>query len=302
MDFSSFINGIAPERLWQEEEEESDETGAQKNRNMAKAIFQPQQQEEIALSQRSLTDIFPNEVTRMFLEHMSSAQRAGVARVCKMGCFLNRTFLRLPEDALGKEALEKILGVDVGKEPPLPGSLPVILDSEDPHEPGKMIGETYQLMLVPEKIGDKPLTHNNLRELLRKKWPSTGGYRFENVLDQLGDILSGPSHWVLVRRDVIPGSRNMPYATQKALVEQPGSEYKVPHALTMVLYILANAEKSLYSKERDLWTYTRCQEQYEVFKEKYQVAVGDLERASGLYIRFSNAGSDYVGVGAVWKF
>ena len=83
----------------------------------------------------------------------------------------------------------------------------------------------------------------------------------EPVKEEHGAKPAGQSHWVLMTTDVIPTSRNKPYAQQQQLVHKY-AHYQVPQTLeaaTCILMEQVKEGKRLYSDNP--YTYTRCQEQ-----------------------------------------
>jgi len=73
---------------------------------------------------------------------------------------------QLPAIAFGKEKWAIYFG-DVGVEPPLPPNIHEILQSPCPFFPGKKVGETHLLTLIPKTVNGKSLTLNSLGELVK---------------------------------------------------------------------------------------------------------------------------------------
>ena len=115
-----------------------------------------------------------------------------------------------------------------------------------------------------------PLTLNSLGELI--KAPRQGGhptqyqYYDSSIQTQYGAIPCGGSHWVLMTRDVLPGTRSKAYAAQQAVLASfrfREGGYQVPMLLEAAVAVLmehAVTGTRLYSDAP--WTYTRCQEAY----------------------------------------
>ena len=126
-------------------------------------------------------------------------------------------------------------------------------------------------MLVPASVNGAPLTLNSLGELI--KAPRQGGhptqYRYydSSIQTQYGAIPCGGSHWVLMTRDVLPGTRSKAYAAQQAVLASfrfREGGYQVPMLLEAAVAVLmehAVTGTRLYSEAP--WTYTRCQEAYD---------------------------------------
>ena len=108
------------------------------------------------------------------------------------------------------------------------------------------------------------------------KNPRGGGHSTQYFLydDEVqrssGDVYSSSSYWVLLTRDVLPGSRSKPYAAQQALVAAQTSHidyppYEIPNVLEAATAILSHYVRSgdrLYEEGSDELpsTSTRCTE------------------------------------------
>ena len=100
--------------------------------------------------------------------------------------------------------------------------------------------ELSLLVLIPKTIHGKPLNLVNLGDLVKR--PKGGGlpteyyYIWDAVIIASGQQATTRSHWVLMTKDVIEGSRNKSYKEQQALVAEVNkktgmNEYEVPNAL-----------------------------------------------------------------------
>ena len=196
---------------------------------------------------------------------------------------------------------------DVGRVPPLPQEIGCILALPCPFWVGKTIGETHLLTLIPATVGGKRLTLDLLGELIQR--PQGGGqkmlyeYYDADVKKEHGAKGVGSPYWLLMTKDVLPGSRNQTYAAQQALVarhaQASGRPYQLPCALEAAISVLmyhAKHGERLYTDNP--WTFTRCQE---LVIGNYPVVVGGFGSA-GLAVSFSCDG-DFVnyGVGGGWK-
>lgn len=195
---------------------------------------------------------------------------------------------------------------DVGEEPPLPENLEEILNSRCPFsgDESVKVKDTHMLVLVPATVNGEALTLNKLQELIQhpKNEGHATDYGFYSnfVKDEHGNTQVERSHWVLMTRDVLPGSRNQTYDKQKELVNQHKG-YSLPGALEAAVCILVEHVSSgskLFSKEP--LTYTRCTE---TVQGKYPVVVGGFGPA-GLIVShcLSFDGDDDFGVAALRKF
>jgi NLR family CARD domain-containing protein 3 len=195
----------------------------------------------------------------------------------------------VPAIAIGPKEWSQYFG-EVGAAPPLPANIDEILNGPCPFWRGKQVKDTHLLVLVPAMVDGRPFTLDLLGELIKS--PQGSGnktqYRYygSDVQKELGAKSPGSSYWVLMTRDVLPGSRSKTYDAQKAFVAAHASRlnlpYEMPDALSAATAILlhhARTGERLYTD--DPWTYTRCQEK--VGKNDYPVVVGG----------FSSGGLDF---------
>jgi hypothetical protein len=134
-------------------------------------------------------------------------------------------------------------------------------------------------VLVPGTVNKKPFTLDYLEQLIQH--PQAGGhatqYRgyLENFKAHHGSTPAPASHWVLMTRDVVEGTRSKSYADQQKIVAQY-SGYKAPRILEAATVILMEYVKTgnrLYPD--DPWTYTRCcQDQVDYEGGTYLSVVG----------------------------
>ena len=226
----------------------------------------------------------PSDVVKDFVDRIaSSASQTDLRFSCQMG----------------KPDWERYYGA-VGEEPSLPDGLEAIMDSDCPFWPGNKVRDTHMLVLIPEQVADKPLTLAYLGELIKS--PKGGGYGTKYRDYYAGDIGSqspDSSYWVLMTRDVLPGSRWKSYADQCALVSdhanRTGLPYEVPGALEAAVVMLLHHARSgerLYSDNP--LTYTRCREKI----MSYPVVVGGFS-SGGLSVNddcYDNLNSGVAGL------
>ena len=199
---------------------------------------------------------------------------------------------------------------DVGATPPLPDNIAAILNSPCPFWSGRQVMDTHLLVLIPAHVEGKPLTLDYLGELIQR--PQGGGhatkyrYYWDGARKAIGSKASGRSYWVLMTRDVLPGSRRKSNAAQCALVadyaNRTGLPYEVPGALEAAVVMLLHYARSgerLYSDSP--WTYTRCRDSVVVDYKDYPVVVGGFS-SGGLYVSDYNFDSSRVGVAGLRKF
>jgi hypothetical protein len=221
--------------------------------------------------------------------------------------FIERTGSGTIRDAqrFGKTQWATYFG-DVGEEPALPENIDEILNSPCPFSGDESIKvkDTHMLVLVPATVNGEALTLNKLRNLIQK--PENEGhatdYDYYNswVEDEHGGTQVEQSHWVLMTRDVVPGSRNKTYQEQKDLVNQYEG-YGLPGSLEAAVCILMEhvSSGSKLFGERPL-TYTRCTE---TVRGQCPVVVGGFN-PDGLIVGNYGSGSDraHYGVAALRKF
>ncbi len=185
---------------------------------------------------------------------------------------------------------------------PLPDDFRAELLKSCPDHPGKIIAQTYALLFAPDLLNGEPLTYNTFKPLMEN--PIEGHatpirYIWEQIVQDHGNTplrALGKSGYILISRDLIPGSRNKSYAVQQALVAKGGGE--VPSFLEMIVLIAAIRNKTgkrLYADSP--WTYTRCQEQ----SGGRQLVVGGFAPA-GLFVYYYYIVHEFSGVAARRKF
>ena len=204
---------------------------------------------------------------------------------------------------IDKSVWEQYFGA-VGKEPPLPDGIEAILNSTCPFWDGKKVNDTHLLVLIPSHVAGQPLTLDYLSELIKQPqgegYGTKYGYYWDKVSKAIGNQSPGSSYWVLMTKDVLPGSRYMKYENQYALVVKHQG-YTVPGALEAAVVMLLHHARSgerLYSDSP--WTYTRCRESV-IDVNDYSVFVGGF--SSGGLLVFRSYGYDFFfGVAGLRKF
>ena len=206
--------------------------------------------------------------------------------------------------AFGKKEWERYFG-DVGIEPPLPANIETILNEPCSFWPDKKVKETHLLVLIPNTVNGKPFTMNYLRELIQK--PKSGhSTRYMVYSDYAKEAVgekSYPSHWLLMTRDIIPGSRDKRCKECRDMIanhrDKTGIPYELPNLLEATASILMHYVKTgerLYSD--DSWIYTYSQD---VDKDNDPLGVGGFA-AGGLFVnRYSCIYLD-LGVAGCRKF
>ena len=245
----------------------------------------------------------PADVVEDFVEHIKAE-----ADQIEQKLSASVRYDTLPKQAvIGKMFWERYYG-HVGSEPPFPSNIEEIaeiMDSPCPFWSGKQIKDTHLLALIPSRVGGKPLTLNYLGELIKS--PKGDGYETQYsiypdyVREVIGNQSPDRSYWVLMTKDVLPGSRNKSYQDQCALVADhaflTGLSYEVPRVLESSVVMLLHHARSGERLYNDIpWTYTRCRES----TRGSQLAVGGFS-SEGPSVR-SSSDSNYHGVAGLWKF
>ena len=148
--------------------------------------------------------------------------------------------------------------------------------------PKKNAKDNLMLVRLPKTLNGQ-LTLKSLGELAKRYFhESDTGYRFiwSAIVDELGDKSIDKSRWVLMTKDVLPGSRDKSYTEQKEIVADLAQKaiigYEVPETLEAAVCILAQyfgSNTRLFSDSP--WTYTRCKENV----QGYQIVVGGFAPA-----------------------
>ena len=195
-------------------------------------------------------------VMELFVKFVGSIMEEDEIRAAFPGCLLGD---REWTTHLG--AVEKV---------PLPAQILSILSGPCPITPGLKVGDTHILVLIPETVGGQPLTLNSLGALVKSKghFPGTeAGYDYMcgSIATEHGNKPAGGSHYVLMTKDVLSGSRNKSYEDQQAMVTalagRSGVAYEVPSVLPVTAGVLVNYLASgVFLFGREPWTFTRCQE------------------------------------------
>jgi len=236
----------------------------------------------------------PEEILLIIFGYLSLRDQDTARCVCRKWKVVgnDKTLKEIRAFAFGATKWKRYFG-DVGIEPPLPDNIFRILRGPCPFWPDKKVRETHLLTLIPQTINTKPLSLDALGTIIQK--PKSGHatkYRYYNndVKKEHGNTSPSKSYWVLMTRDVIPGSRNKRYEAQKKLMashaEKSGEPYALPklllEATTAILMHHVETGKRLYSDQP--WTYTRCQEKVE--GNQWPVAIGGFA-AGGLVVNLN---------------
>ena len=198
-------------------------------------------------------------------------------QVKKLNCFFQFEKSIHEKLVFGGQEWAKYFG-DIGVEPSLPTNIEDILNTSCTFWPDKKVKETHILVLIPNTVNGKSFTLNYLEELIQK--PKSGHatkykYYFNYVKNGIGEQ-SFPSHWVLITKDVIPGSKDKSYSNQCCMLDTHNKKtdlhYEFPYPLDATTSILMHYIKTgeyLYTNDEQggKWAFTRCQDvAYEYFQ------------------------------------
>jgi hypothetical protein len=200
----------------------------------------------------------------------------------------------LPAWVFGASEWNKYFG-DVGVEPPLPPDIIQRLPE---------LSANNVLVLIPATVNGQPLTLKTLGEFVQK--PLNGGHATKYEYCDLGEYVDQPaqSHWALLTRTVLEGSRNKRYKDEQAIISSYSQKtqiaYEIPTVLDAAVCNFMEYVRSgtwLYSQSP--WTFTWCQEKYNA---SYNLLVGGGGEA-GLRVdnSYCRGASEFHGVGGLRK-
>ncbi len=198
----------------------------------------------------------------------------------------------LPAWVFGASEWNKYIG-DVGAEPPVPDDILQRLPE---------LGKDNVLVLIPATVNGQPLTLKTLGELVQK--PLQGHATKYSSFD-LGEYVDQPakSHWALLTRTVIEGSRNKLCQDEQPIVaaysQKTKMAYEVPTVLdAVVCNFMEYVRSGTWLYGNNPWTYTWCQEKY---NSNFYLAVGGGS-AAVLCVHGSVGAFENGGVGGLRKF
>jgi len=207
-----------------------------------------------------------------------------------------------PQNIFGKKEWEKYLketwekSFDVGEEPLLPSNTDVLLESPCPFFPEEKIKDTHMLTLIPEYVNGKEVNLSSFNELLH----NPDSFWLHRLVEKSPSSTTGcQSHWVLMLKKEIPGTRGQTFDENKAYIDCKNG-YELPHALDAAIslymnFIMHDVKKSLS---------VRCQEMVDVHDQRYSgsypIAV-TLLNGPTVYIRDGSLGNPMYSFGASRK-
>jgi len=197
----------------------------------------------------------------------------------------------------------------LAKLPPKPQALQDYLAAPCPifgGAEGKTRAETHIVFARPKNIiingAPVPFTLSTLNKLDKESRGIGCRYIWDEILKPKNNLDTPPEiefEWLVMTKDVLPGSRNKDYAFQKNLAETKG--YSVPgfqDAATCILWENRNSGTRFYNDNP--WTYTRC---HEIMLQGYHLVVGGFAPGGLSVLNFSDFGDcEYLGVAGLLKF
>ena len=206
-------------------------------------------------------------------EEIDTKPAAPIVGISSAECLASLRALSLQSSAVfGAQAWGRYFGA-VGEAPSLPSDIDEILDGPCPFWPGQAVKDTHLLVLIPSTVAGAAFTLNLLEELTQN--PRGGGHSTQyflyddEVQRSLGEEYPSSSYWILLTRDVLPGSIGKTYAAQQALVAAQTAPvndfpYEIPCVLEVATAILSHYVRSgirLYEGTAELpSTSTSCAE------------------------------------------
>jgi hypothetical protein len=217
---------------------------------------------------------------------------------------------RVLEGAFGPKEWEKTFPVTIVDYPPLPHNILSIMELEDPWEPGKTLKDTCLLFLRPKSVifhdesGDKRITLrlDGLRKLALNATNAMfrRDYRCEEIIKTKIDTLPlEDTGWVLMRKQIIPGSKGKNIMAQKQL----SNLFSIPKVMdALLLNIITYASEGKFPFGQNEVTF--CKERYKnpLFLEGGgPISVGFVRSILEIGY-FFDYGSSVIGMAGSFKF
>ena len=287
--------------------------------NVGKAICPVNKQfDQINSIQLDPVKVLPDELVLPVFSHLNLATLGTI-------CLVSKEWQRLASEpnlwkigiyreiAFGNDKWAQCFGEDIVKDENREeefSSLPAEEFIEDCKKFKRVFPEIKPrdfLMLVrlPKTLNGQ-LTMKSLGELAKKYFPNSDtGYWYIKpaILNVLGDKSVDKSRWVVMTKDVLPGSRTKSYTDQQDMVANLAQKvligYEIPGTLEASACILSQFfDSSIRLFNDNPWTFTRCKDNVH---GGAQTVVGGFAPA-GLFVSRNPYADDYIGVAALRKF
>lgn len=195
-----------------------------------------------------------------------------------------------PEGCFGRVQWEKY-GAKVGEEPSM---IPIALKLYQDCAKG-----LFMCTFIPETINREPLTLSSIDRFVGEcKSVKKSNFAYPLAGRGISDdsVKKFKSHWVILAKDVLEGTRGNNFEVQKDKVERSG--FEVPGLIDVIASLLLHNLRTgefIYSdgSNGQPWTYTRVQ-------EAEYIIVGGFS-ASGLHLLTSGDDDDRIGVACALK-
>lgn len=259
-------------------------------------------------------DLFPEETLAEIFSYLQASDLGRCCHLCKRwnvsasNAVLLKGFLR-SIGTCDKEVWEKFRGENIGTEPSLPKNIYEILNAPCPIWEEEKVKETHELVLISNTFNLRNLISCVDKYFKISENQDFKPYQFPGFKDYL-DTSINTSYWVLMTKDLLPGSRNKSYSAQKNLIaklsETAQIEYQVPTVLEAAacmaseLLMFGTRNTSFHNDA----SFTRCQETW----NGYQLVVRDyivntmatrIGNVDGLSVEVFNSDAENCGVRGV---
>lgn len=240
-----------------------------------------------AETKRAADQMFPLErLPNMLIEHALSYLNLTTLGDCRRlnkrcrSLVMKESFLWrvYTEGSFGERKWAIFLG-DVKAKSRLPRNIHEIMQEECPFWPGKKVIETHMLLLIPAKVDSMPLTLKGLDFLGRKprqgrpkQYDKTSWELVCEMMNQPAGMSVEKTQWVLMTKELLPGSHSLSYLDQCALLENSNTKQKVKYVVPRAIELaVAHFAKGISSEQplHGLLNYSRCQET----REDQQLAI-----------------------------
>lgn len=273
--------------------------------------------ENLNETKKDPTNILPQELVLEIFSHLNLATLGTICRVSKTWKLLASEprlwkMAIYKEIAFGNDKWAQCFGADIVKNEDNSeefSSLPsddFIADCKKFKKifPKKNVKDSLMLVRLPKTLNGG-LTLKSLGELAKKYFSATdAGYRsvHPDIIQEQGDKSIDKSQWVLMTKNILPGSGNKSYSEQETIVHDLAkislTGYEVPKTLEAATCIFSQYFGSnIRLFGNDPCTFTRCQEDIQGF----QLVLGAFSQGS-LIIDFDYFDDESFGIAALRKF
>lgn len=203
----------------------------------------------------------------------------------------------LEERCFGENEWRDLFG-SVDPAPPLPSDFSDIWNGPCPFFPEKKVCETHMLVYIPSMVAGKPFTLNMLIEIVKRsvfKNEKTFLYICSIIIKELGNKTIDKSRWVLMAKDLIPGSLGA-NCQQEIIPNFINKGYDFPNIIDAMTCMFAqhSLDPTIYTFNR---SYTYCKERFGVTSSM----IGGFQQSSLVLITNIKSSYPLVGVAPLRK-